>query len=119
MKGGNERRRLMTWVLAKVKTAELRRLKSQDLSIVRMVEQLRQEKLTLEFELERTRKSLDGLRFGHERWREEAVKQMRVREVLLNFINQEMKMYAADPRIAKLIRMIDKAEGETNHVQTH
>ena len=96
---GSTRRELMAWAIGNVSTAHLRRLKSEGKNICQLIAELRSEKFSVEFELERLQKDHEGLRGGHKRWREEAVMLHRVREILEAFINKEMKMTAKDPRL--------------------
>jgi hypothetical protein len=105
---GSTRRELMTWAIGNVSTAHLRRLKSEGKNICQLIAELRSEKFSADFALERLQKDHEGLRGGHKRWREEAVMLHRVREILEAFINKEMKMTAKDPRLKRLARQIAK-----------
>jgi len=105
---GSTRRELMTWAIGNVSTTNLRRLKSEGKNICQLIAELRSEKFSVEFALERLQKDHEGLRRGHKRWREEAVMLHRVREILEAFINKEIKMTAKDPRLKRLARQIAK-----------
>lgn len=98
----------MSWALGNMSTAHLRRIKERGKNVIDLFHELRLEKITAEFDLERLQKDHEGLRGGHTRWREEAIMQHKVREVLEAFINKEMKMTAKDPRLKKLARQIAK-----------
>jgi hypothetical protein len=99
--GGSTRRALVTWALKRVSTAELRKLKADYLDISGLCAMNRSQNYSLKFKIERLEKDLEHWQTGHARWREEAVRLSKFKEVVETALAKASNERNADERRRK------------------